>query len=87
MQIVFSGHLGSLSSLIVILKIELLKPVLGVVAGAGHRWTWFGHVSRSSGLANTILQGTVKGKRKKRRTEEVGRQYQRVGRNGLCQLN
>ena len=22
---------------------------------------WYGHVSRSSGLANTILQGTVKG--------------------------
>ena len=35
---------------------------------------WFGHVSRSSGLAKTILQGTVKGKRKrgrrKRRWEE-----------------
>ena len=28
---------------------------------------WFGHVSRSSGLANTILQGTVKGKRKRGR--------------------
>ena len=39
---------------------------------------WFGHVSRSSGLANTLLQGTVKGKRKKWQTEEeVGRQYQR----------
>ena len=25
---------------------------------------WFGHVSRSSGLAKTILQGTVKGKRR-----------------------
>ena len=49
---------------------------------------WFGHLSRSSGLAKTILQGTVKGKRKKRQTEEeVGRQYQRVDRNGLCQLN
>ena len=29
---------------------------------------WFGHVSRSSGLAKTIVQGRVKGKRKK----EVG---------------
>ena len=49
---------------------------------------WFGHVSRSSGLAKTILQDTVKGKRKKKQTEkEVGRQYQRVNRNGLCQLN
>ena len=34
------------------------------------------------------VQGTVKGKRKKRQTEEeVGRQYQRMDRNGLCQLN
>ena len=49
---------------------------------------WFGHVSRSSGLAKTILQGTWKRKKKKRQTEEeVGRQYQRVDRNGLCQLN
>ena len=48
---------------------------------------WFGHVSRSSGLAKTILQGKVKGKRKRQTEEEVGRQYQRVDRNGLCQLN
>ena len=47
---------------------------------------WFGHVSRSSGLAKTILQGTVK-KKKRQTEEEVGRQYQRVDRNGLCQLN
>ena len=46
---------------------------------------WFGHVSRSSGLAKTILQER---KKKKRQTEEeVGRQYQRVVRNRLCQLN
>ena len=25
---------------------------------------WYGHVSRSSGLAKTILQGTVKGRRR-----------------------
>ena len=48
----------------------------------------FGHVSRSSGLAKTILQDIVKGKRKKRQTEEeVGRKYKKVDRNGLCQLN
>ena len=51
---------------------------------------WFGHVSRSSGSAKTVLLklgSTVKGKRKKRQTEEeVGRQYQRVDRNGLWQL-
>ena len=37
---------------------------------------WFGHVSRSSGLAKTILQDTVKGRRKrgrkkKRREENI----------------
>ena len=48
---------------------------------------WFGHVSRSSGLAKTIIQGTVKGKRKRGRQKKLGRQYQRVDRNGLCQLN
>ena len=31
---------------------------------------WFGHVSRSSGLAKTILQGTVKGKRKRDRQKK-----------------
>ena len=31
---------------------------------------WFGHVSRSSGLAKTILQGTVKGKRKRVRQKK-----------------
>ena len=28
------------------------------------RLQWYGHVSRSSGLAKTILQGTVKGRRR-----------------------
>ena len=39
---------------------------------------WFGHVSGSSDLAKTVLQGTVKGKRKRGRHDEAGRQYQRV---------
>ena len=30
---------------------------------------WFGHVSRSSGLAKTILQGTVKGKKKEKEAD------------------
>ena len=47
---------------------------------------WFGHISRSSGLDNPT--GHSERKKKKRQTEEeVGRQYQRVDRNGLCQLN
>ena len=37
--------------------------------------SWFGHVSRSSGLAKTPLQGTVKGKKKRWTEKEVGRQY------------
>ena len=46
---------------------------------------WFGHVSRSSGLAKTILQGTVKGKRKggrqkKRREPQLG--TLKTGQNG-----
>ena len=28
---------------------------------------WYGHISRSSGMAKTILQGTVKGARRRRR--------------------
>ena len=31
---------------------------------------WFCHVSRSSGLAETILQGTVKGQRKRSRQKK-----------------
>ena len=31
---------------------------------------WFGHVSRSSGLAKIILQGTVKGQRKRGRQKK-----------------
>ena len=36
---------------------------------------WFGHVSRSSGLAKTILQGTVKGKRKRGRQKKSGQEW------------
>ena len=37
---------------------------------------WFGHVSRSSGLAKTILQGTVKGKRKNRGGKTISKSGQ-----------
>ena len=36
---------------------------------------WYGHVSRSSGLAKTILQGTVKGERRQGRQTQS--QYER----------
>ena len=46
-----------------------------------------GHVSYSSGLAKTILQGTVKGGKKTRQTEEeVGRQHQGMYRPGVRQV-
>ena len=38
---------------------------------------WYGHVSHSSGLAKTILQDTVKGRRRqdrKKKKEDVGKQ-------------
>ena len=46
-----------------------------------------GAVSRSSGVAKTILQGTVKGGEKTRQTEEeVGRQHQEMDRPGVRQV-
>ena len=48
---------------------------------------WCGHVSRSSGLAKTILQGPVKRGKKTRQTEEeVGSQHQGVDRPGVRQI-
>ena len=48
---------------------------------------WYGHISHSSGLAKTILQGTVKGGRRTRQTEEeVGRQHQGMDRPGVRQV-
>ena len=42
---------------------------------------WYGHVSLSSGLAKTILQGTVKGGRR-----QGGRQHQGMDRPGVRQV-
>ena len=48
---------------------------------------WYGHVSRSSGLAKTILLGTVKGGKKTKQTgEEVGRQHQGMDRPDVRQV-
>ena len=33
---------------------------------------WYGHVSRSSGLAETILEGTAKGGRRQGRQRKIG---------------
>ena len=45
----------------------------------------FGLISRSSSLAKTIRQGTVK-KIRNGRQKKRGRQYKVAYRNGLCQL-
>ena len=48
---------------------------------------WYGHVSHSSGLAKTILQGTVKGGKKTRQTKkEVRRKHQGMDRPGIWQV-
>ena len=48
---------------------------------------WCGHVSRSSGLAKTILQGPVKRGKKTRQTEEeVGSQHQGMDRPRVRQV-
>ena len=48
---------------------------------------WYGHVPRSSGLAKTILQGTVKRGKKMRQTEEeMGRQHQGMDRPRVRQV-
>ena len=48
---------------------------------------WYDQVSRLSGLAKTILQGTVNGGKKTRQTEEeMGRQHQGIDRPGVRQV-
>ena len=40
--------------------------------GKKRKLRWFGHASRSSGLAKKILQGSVKGKRKQANRRKGG---------------
>ena len=48
-----------------------------------HKLQWYGHVSRSSGLTKTILQGTVKGRRRlgrqRKRWEDIIREWTGLG--------
>ena len=58
------------------------KEILTIVKR--RKLKWYGHVSRSSGLAKTILQGTVQWGKKTRHTEEeVKRQHQGMDRPGV----
>ena len=64
-----------------------LEPHKDLMVVKRHKLQWYGHVFRSSGVAKTILQGTVKGEKKTRQTEEeVGRQYQGMDRPGVRQV-
>ena len=47
---------------------------------------WYGQVSRSSGLARTILQGIVKGGRRQGRQKGWERQHQGMDRPGVQQV-
>ena len=48
---------------------------------------WYGHISRSSGLAKTIMQRTVKaGRRQGRQKKDLGRQHQGMDRPGVRQV-
>ena len=44
---------------------------------------WYGHISRSFGMAKTILQGTVKGARTGRQKRRWEDKHQRMDRNGV----
>ena len=58
----------------------LSAAVLALRAGLVKRrkLKWYGHVTRSSGLAKSILQGTVQGGRRRGRQKNMWRQHQRV---------
>ena len=47
---------------------------------------WYGHVSHSSGLAKTILQGTVKGGRRQGRHRKRWEKHQGMDRPGVRQV-
>ena len=67
---------------------QAIGPHQGLLTIAKRRkLQWYGHVSRSSGQAKTILQGAVKGYRRQgRQRKEVGRQHQGMDRPGVRQV-
>ena len=55
-----------------ILRISKIQQAIGshedlLTIVKRYKLQWYGHVSRSSGLAKTTLQGTVKGDKKKKK--------------------
>ena len=65
---------------------KAIRPHEDLTTVKRRKLQWYGHVSRSLGLAKTILQGTVKGGRKQGREEEVGKQHHGMDRPRVCQV-
>ena len=66
---------------------QAIQPHEDLAIVKGHKLQWCGHVSCSSGLAKTILQGTMKGgRRQNRQKKELDRQHRRMGRPGTHQV-
>ena len=66
---------------------QAIRPLKDLTIVKRSKLQWYGHVSHSSGLDKTILQGTVKEGKKTRLTEEeVGRQHLGVDRPGVRQV-
>ena len=70
------GRGGGAGKILSLVHGSIMSPTPMSAAGSRHaigrhedllrrKPKWYGHVSRSSGLANTILQGTVKGARRR----------------------
>ena len=54
-------------------------PYEDLASAKRRKLKWYGHVTRSSGLAKTILTGNSSRRKTKRQAEEtMGRQHQRV---------
>ena len=62
---------------------QAIRPHEGLTTKKRCKLQWYGHVSRSSGLAKTILHGTVKGGRRqgrqRKRWEDNIRQWTGLG--------
>ena len=66
---------------------QTIRPHEDLIIVKRCKLLWSGHVSRSSGLAKTMLQSTVKGEEGKVDTEEeVGRQHQGMDTPGVHQI-
>ena len=65
----------------------LVGPHADLTIVKRHKLQWYGHVSRSSGLAkNHLARHSERGKKTRQTEEEVGRKYQGMDRPGVRQV-